>query len=334
MALSYYLGGEEIASDSYAVDSLPTREQVRELSEETGGQFFLTADCLTHVQGSWVRRWILRDKIAEQAENQARLQKALKTEMPLTYGGQARAIIKWLGWQYKYTAVEREIMSRVIGPFHFQHCLPKKQIAWIRMYDLKSAYWQMVGRMPSPLVRIGPNGSVSFYPIRDREKSKRWNVLYSIMAECPKPFRLIFVGACASGIQRHTYQTYCKGQEITPPLQTVTPLAGMATLAIRATYEVTQEQARRLRSRYANADCCTVEGEQPFYCPLEVWGGLGLDYDIRAEGEGEIRAIGYYRIGDRVTDNWPCIPSEDWYQVHTGKIVPPVYHTTFLSSSK
>lgn len=208
-----------------------------------------------------------------------------------------------------------ETLHQILTPWHYQRCRPGVTEFSI-LADLKSAYMQVADRIESPLVKLLVTGSV-YQLSAPTDLARKWRDLKDFLRG-DKELYTRFVGCAAAGIEHSGVQWFKlpkDGNEAIScpsPIRGISSLASFGALVIRVCGEVTQLQALALKSRYANIDSVTADGEylenhagrldaDPTYrCPgvFQVWNRLGLDYSIKAWGPGHYIARGAYRIGE------------------------------------
>jgi hypothetical protein len=256
----------------------------RALSLRLGGQWWVGPSAVTWVNGRNCCWLVDSDAVARACEARAFCVRLGASGAGWTIGSCARALLRWAVPPQAPTKPADELRPGKEWGYH--HCEPGIMEA-ATLYDLDSAYWHLLKRLPSPHITPLPKRLI-FHPLAP-DARERWALLLSEI-RLDKGLRNTLVGTMAGsegGAKR-----YCRG-EVIPWSGARGPLRAAAHLVVRTCYELTGLAVSETKARYANTDCViTEQGRTP-----SAWGRHGLPYSVRAEGEGDVRAVGIYRVG-------------------------------------
>lgn len=255
------------------------------------GQWWASNDGLTHVRGREVWHYVSRDRLPEVLRARA-VCEALGCEPAWSVGGCARALLRWaLGAGVSCPHVR----GYVEGRWHYYGvrvgAVPE---AWL--WDLDAAYWQLLGRLRTPLPLLLRDGSV-LWQEPSSECWERWARLLGAVGEC-KLLRNALVGVSLSGLEP---SGYWHAGALRLASGGVGGHACLGALVVRACYELTGWAYHTERGAcYANTDC-VISGRD---APPAVWVDYGLRCSLRAHGSAEVRGVGAYRVGGYSTGHY------------------------------
>lgn len=310
---------------AYLIDNLPSRADCMKLSRTEKGFIWRGNYFVTHNWGRNAHTFITLPAIKGIRASRAAVQELTGIDRTgWTYSRLARDVTGWLDIQQYADMQARALVPR----FHYQHCWPGPTDG-AKLYDMKAAYWQTLERIESPCICI-VNEKVLYETTR-REAMQRWRK----MLEHLKPYkrlRVAIVGVNSTGKRigptqcMHGTECFYRGRPYEPnvPPGNLQPLA---LLAIRNTYELCQEQSKESDSIYSNGDCvCTEQGRG-----MKLWEHLGVEFDLKAHGPGDIRAIGAWSLGtgeeNKATGHYPQYIDSDNYVPFKSPEIRPVFHT-------
>ena len=205
-------------------------------------------------------------------------------EPPYGIGACCRQLIEWLGAEQQtedfsaLMAEDTQYKAAIVGYYPGMYYYA----------DLKGAYWQIVGAMPSPFVYETKKGPK--FAKAAPEIAARWERLKEQCAGC-KPLRLSMVGRMLGGNAARCFINGIPQAGRGIGKGKLSPAARLAILAVselaRAAFESTPGAC------YANLDCIVSEEER-----IAVFDKYGLKYGLKYHGDADIQGVGAYRIGE------------------------------------
>ena len=288
----------EIAPGVYLTDRKPRGAICRELSRRFSGIWRVTSYSYSNQRGNQPSEYWIHSSEIQSVEAARTVAANLIDGNPgYTYPKMARQICEYL--DLRQPAVKR-VLEIVPPGWHYQHAETIEGY-YAYLYDLTSAYWQIVARCESPIFTIADR-AIIWRPLY-REQQRRWDQVRDAFASgAAKKLRLALVGVNAAGWNRDglrdtsSINAFCRGEPyIERPCSA--GLQAVAIMAVRCIYEVTQLQAEKSSAIYSNADCVISTDRG-----VDVWQSLGLQFRLVAEGPTAINSIGAYRVGERQTE--------------------------------
>lgn len=210
-----------------------------------------------------------------------------RDDVPYSIGGCARRLLKWISIpQPDCTA------GTPFGVGHtwqYQHLQPGR-LDHARLFDVRSCYFSILQRMPSP--HVGTlRGRPEFHPLRSSDLEE-WRKLLGILQH-HKSLRNVLVGCMAGGGKRFCYHAGHPRRWPTP----MGPLRPAALLVVRTAYERCALACEEAEAVYSNVDNVITT----HHLPPRAWGDVGLAVRLEAEGDADVREIGVYRVGGYAT---------------------------------
>lgn len=226
----------------------------------------------------------------------------------------ARLILEWMieGEEMIYGRAKHD--GDYYGPkimngwpeWAYARCIPGEYV-FLALYDIKSAYWQMLKRLPGLFPRLSKRRYDSKkytwcgFGLLSLQGEERWEIIKQEADIC-KPVRLAFHGLMKGGRVQWRGEGYGGNPVHTSgtmwhskPYPGMFPVA--ALLTARAVYELCWEQAMEGSAPYAAVDCVMLwESMEPL-----VWRSVGLDFHLDAIGEASVKAHGNYKVGSKRT---------------------------------
>lgn len=268
----------------------------RRLSLLVGGQVWPGSTSLTHNPGGrklctyFLPLSNLRDLINAKLLVEQLIEEPLRTH---SYSGLARALLDWVGLKQEFGR-PMEALLQTVDPrrtcFHYYHCEPgtMKEAA---LWDIKAAYFQLLCRLPSPLVYLKSDGKIGFQKCEEAALI-RWHTMLAAIGS-HKKLRNILTG-CMSREGGGTF--FSRGRAITSKGKDGV-LRPAALTVIRATYELAALAQKQTKAKYSNTDCViTALG-----CTPDIWQEHGIEFNCQATGDAEIFSLGNYRVGSKAT---------------------------------
>lgn len=207
--------------------------------------------------------------------------------LPYSVAGIGRRMISWVGVTDKSTP-SREMQKHTI--FNYQNCTPAR-LPWARYYDIKACYGTLLRRMPSPLYDTRADGKIWFIPLPSAQR-KRWRAMTEAVL-LHKGLRNSIVGSMAGSNPNGGGLYYYNGGQKRPGPKVDAPLRACALLVARTGYELCAEAVEETRAVMGNVDGIITEHG----APPRAWQRAGLQIEMRAEGECDVKAVGVYRVG-------------------------------------
>lgn len=255
------------------------------------GQWWASNDGLSHLRGRRAVHYVSRSRLPEVLRARA-VCEGLGVEPAWSVGGCARALLRWaLGDGHPAPHAR----GYVGGRWHYYGVrVGSYERVWL--WDLDAAYWQLLGRLRTPLPVLLRDGRV-LWQEPSSEQWERWACLLGSVGGC-KLLRNALVGVSLSGLEPSAY--WCRGE-----LRRVSGRVGghvcLGALVVRACYELTGWAYNTERGAcYANTDCVISRRD----APPAVWTDFGLRCSLRATGDAEVRGVGAYRVGDYRTGHY------------------------------
>lgn len=264
------------------------REIAQKASCALPGQFWVGSGSLTWNNGG--RCFTLLSEALVPAVEEARaVGLALMGSCPAwTVGGVARRLLAWLGPVQPHRACTDRALGGV--PWSYRVCKPGAYEN-VALVDLKAAYHQALGRLPSLRLTWLPSGPI-WHPMPAAERS-RWADLYRA-CETVKPLRLVLLGNMVGGGRAPLCFVKGRALELRPhngPFRS----AGLAV--VRAGYELCFLQAEESETAYANTDSVLL----PRPALPRAWERWGYRWRIEAEGDADVRCLDVFKVGERMT---------------------------------
>lgn len=256
---------------------------------ESGGQVWLSGSgSCCWVVGSQ-RVWVLREELEGVTLGARRVLEGLGVEPAATVGGCARRLLEWVGevrgrggdgrwlgadWGWHYFRVEPGTYSQA------------------SLFDIDSAYYQLLLRVPSPAVHLWSDGSVCFGGVSRRALSRWWQVLEAVRPH--KLLRNALVGASVGREDGACVFVRGEAKRVHVPPSSFAPLG---RLVVGTTYQLCGVAAHEVGAVYANTDCVI----SPQHREPSAWSELGVRFSERARGDAEVCGVGVYRVGEEAT---------------------------------
>lgn len=258
---------------------------------EPSGQWWASNDGLTHVCGRTVWHYVWRERLGEVLRARA-VCEGLGVEPAWSVGGCARALLRWaLGEGVPCPHVGSYVRDR----WHY-YGVRVGEYAEVYLWDIDSAYWQLLGRLRTPLPLLLRDGQV-LWQEPSSEQWARWSALLASVSGC-KLLRNALVGVSLAGLEP---SGYWHAGELRVVCGRVGGHACLGGLVVRACYELTGWAYHTTRGAvYANTDCVIASQSSP----PAVWESAGLRCSLRASGAGVVRGVGAYRVGDYCTGHF------------------------------
>ena len=290
----------EYRPNVYILPDKPTGAETLKTSEVTPGIWRLTNYSVSHQLGNQPLTIYLHEPEIKAIESARTLAASVtgRYDHGWTYPKIARELCEWLDLRQPPVKTALELIPPT---WHYQRCEPY-ECSNAYLYDLTSAYWQIIERCHSPLFTIARDRIC--WQSLGRLQQSRWDTLRSAFASGEaKKLRLSLVGVNAAGWKKPdpgakpvNVCAWCRGKPyvdngISAGLQAV------AIMAVRCIYEVTQLQAESSDAIYSNAD--NVIQENP---GVDVWNTLGLKYVLQSTGPTFVNHVGAYKVGEYQTE--------------------------------
>ena len=314
----------------YVLERGLKRSEVEALSVEGPGVWFWSSIATACVRGRMVDYWVAADDlpaIERAREVAADCSGYDLREFGYSYGSIARRLTEWLDIRQG----SGDVPLGMLPEWHYQRARPG-YYRNMRLFDMRSAYWQLAARARSPLLHWQPEKArLDWLSVPNRAES-RWRDMLQVVG-AHKALRLAVIGVAATGwrdpLSRSAVRRALSGGRVVEvPLERGS-LQPLACATVRVAYELSQMQGRRpyCVSPYVNADCVALpDGHRP-----EVWDSCGIEYAEKGAGDLDVRGVGVYSIGGVETK-----PFRNWNDLRIlhGKVAPqvaPVLCERFLS---
>lgn len=200
-------------------------------------------------------------------------------------------IVEWLRIK---DGSNREFKKLILPYFHFNACHPQT-LPLAYYMDMKSAYWRMIERAPSPIIIYNPHYPKSFgYKTLKSSEQNRWDKMLLYMKD-QKPTRLAIVGNWVGGYDpdRRIFNHFRNGKMIYHKPHRPTDLSTLGYYIIRLVYEICQEEYLSSQGLHAHVDCVISTQPTPTY-----WSKIGIEYEIKYSGPLHLISSQVFKIGD------------------------------------
>jgi hypothetical protein len=269
-------------------------EVARRLSLLVGGQVFLGSAGVTHSPGGRgpssasisifpqgrIEEVLAARKVYEECTGEP--------AKPWSVTGVARELLLWTGLRQAFSRPTEALMRGIT--WHYQHCMPGR-LKEAHLWDIKSCYYSLLCRLPSPYVYLDKEGLPRFFVPKEQEEVRWHSVLTAVKDH--KKLRNCLLG-CASKLGGGVVFSHGKERE-TPSLAGC--LRPAALLVVRTAYELCALAQVQTQASYANTDCViTPQATSP-----EAWQRFGLVSVKQASGDAELCSVGIYRVGEKGT---------------------------------
>lgn len=275
----------------------------RRLSLLVGGQVWPGSQSITHNPGGrrpcvYLLPAVKLDSgstAIEETYNARKIVEQVTGELPSTWSisGCARSLLAYIDLRQEFGR-PMECLLKTVDPsktsFHYYHCEPGP-IKEAALWDIRSAYWQLLCRLPSPLIYLKDNGKVGFLKV-EKPALERWNTVLSAVGD-HKKLRNILTG-CMSKDGGSSFFSRGKRHEPKPKDGCLRPAA---LLVIRATYELTALAQMQESAKYSNTDCVITQSNYP----PDIWQKYKIESKLQSTGDGEVFSLGNYRVGNKAT---------------------------------
>lgn len=275
----------------------------RRLSLLTGGQVWPGSQSISHNPGGRRPVTYLLPKVKldsgvdaiEEVYNARKIVEQVTGEVPTTWSmsGCARALLEYVALRQEF-ARPMEALLKTVDPaktsFHFYHCEPGP-VKDAALWDIRSAYWQLLCRLPSPYIYLKDNGKVGFMSI-EKPALERWQTVLAAVGG-HKRLRNILTG-CMSKDGGSSFFSRGKCYEPKPKDGCLRPAA---LLVIRAAYELTALAQQQESARYSNTDCVVTTSKSA----PDAWQKYCIESKLQSTGDAEIYSLGNYRVGNKAT---------------------------------
>lgn len=301
---------------AYVVQSIPGLRDTLQWSEGIDGKIYLSKRSFVHTQGNHSETYILEKTVDTSTGEVTYLQDEYgkarvaaqnltgREDVGWTPGKIARTINEWLGVNTSTKRTLKESFNNRILPYYnYYHCSPTHMSCGI-LWDMRSAYWAIARRVPSPLVYFttNPTRPLLFGSVSERTESQ-WRTMLDVI-EPYKSVRLAMVGQYTKGYSDGPFRDvgyWCihRGNVIQEPVRQG-PLHNLGLLIVRCTYELCQQQREEANGCYAYVDCVITESNRR----MGYWESLHIPHRGKAEGETHILSLDKRKVGDNTTQRY------------------------------
>ncbi len=216
----------------------------------------------------------------------------------------------------------------ILPDWHYQRCVPSLLTERWKMIDMRSAYWQVLSKSKSAYCMPDAGGKINYVRMSNREEVF-YNRMLDIYSE-HKKLRLALIGVNCTGYSKKVAHTYlhkrrlCEMQGTAPSM-----FQPLALSVVRASYEITQIQARLSDTVYAQADCVALEyDDDPYF-----WDSIGVAYSVKGEGALDVICPTVWSCGEESTGSYrhiKAMPEVDRpFKKYQTPEVSPIYWQNF-----
>lgn len=243
-------------------------------------------------------------------------------------GATARQLLTWVrpGRQDNgYTADAETLMQG--SPYGYHECTPGLYEK-VRYYDVRGYYYNMMCRLKSLNVYVGPK-LLHWLPTPNDEWERFQSLLYEVQKH--KPLRNQLAGNMAGSTPSKDAEpnfmvSYCKKTErveIRKIPYNPGRFRAAGLLLVRSGAELTWHQCDRLGADavYSNVDCVFTQGAEP-----TLWKDHGFMVELKAEGKARVVRRGSWRIGKQCTKPYRFGQKE---ALPVARGIPPEVHYSF-----
>lgn len=284
----------------HLITEQPTAEFCKSLCEKGGGIAYRSGQVVTHVTGRGAQYYVLATEAeAIQDARQAVVDLTGYDNCGFSPGAMSRALWRWYDYPVVNEPKYREVHGILPEQYHYQAAAPCRMAEAV-LYDMRSAYAQIVERLGTPHWRRTEDGGVEQFPSLPKRQSK-WEQIIPLLT-AHKYLRVGFVGVqipLTAGRQAPNRGVFTKSGEVQkgrPPAAAQV----FAALVIRITYELVQMAQIEGDAWYANIDSVMLNQKGGPKKP-DVWDRYGIRYSEKGRGEAHVLRVGAYRIGDTVS---------------------------------
>lgn len=271
------------------------------LSLNQPGQFWVGSTGLCHVVSRHLC-WISEPDMVAPIQDARKIATYLTKDENIGYScaSASRACLRWTGLSQPWRTMDH-LQAHAL--WAYQYCEPK-HLPQGYLHDITSCYYSLMCRAPSPYVQI-LDGELDF-PEPEQKEFSKWKDMLSAIGQ-HKSMRNSLVGQMYSaGLGTYYYggksnapatpqEEGSRNRKAPPGL-----LRPLASMVIRAGYELCCLAREEEKGFYANTDC--VISSSPLSPP--VWNKYGMRVKLKASGPSDICAVGYYRVGKFETEWW------------------------------
>jgi hypothetical protein len=223
----------------------------------------------------------------------------------------ARALLRWTGLDLRYRREAEDLFRN--GRWHYYKCLPG-QYKKANYFDVKSCYYSIISRLPSPYMWIDFNECRIVFDPLPVEGARRWKKLIASV----KGHKLLrnTLSGCMGGSawkgKPGKAIFFCNGKEYFKRMG-LGPLPCAQMLTVRTEWELCSVAVEQSNALYAITDSVITLDDKP----PPIWIDAGFTVNKEHSGDADIQAIAKYKIGDKETEEYK--ESMKWFSQRPGR---------------